>query len=251
MPGRCDRMAELLESLVELDQVVKSRPLAEAQAYTSRRPPDQEQKSAMSQIEFVRAREITRFARQSHGRGRCPPGERRHRSGRGARRAPPPARARRWSCATAIRRAISARACAQAVANVNGEIRDALLGLDGRDQAALDQRLIDLDGTDEQGAARRERHAGRLAGSGAAAAAAERNLPLFRTPGGRRHAYMPVPMMNIINGGAHADNSVDIQEFMILPVGATTLQRSAAPRRRDLSCAEGRAEKPGSEYGGG
>jgi len=105
----------------------------------------------------------------------------------------------------------------RAVAMVNGEIRKALLGLDGCDQKSLDQKLIDLDGTTNK-----ERLGANaiLAVSLAAAhaAAADRGEPLFRTIGPGR--VLPVPMMNIINGGAHANNSVDIQEFMVLPVGA-------------------------------
>ncbi|MDH4023402.1 MAG: phosphopyruvate hydratase, partial [Gammaproteobacteria bacterium] len=107
----------------------------------------------------------------------------------------------------------------RAVAMVNGEIRSALLGVDGRNQAALDQKMIKLDGTPNK-----ERLGANaiLAVSLAAAhaAASDRREPLFRTLGSG--TVLPVPMMNIINGGAHADNSVDIQEFMVLPVGAAS-----------------------------
>jgi enolase len=112
----------------------------------------------------------------------------------------------------------------RAVANVNGEIRDAVIGMEATDQAALDQRLIDLDGSDNKG---RLGANALLAVSLAAAqaAAASASLPLFRllqqqAGGGGGVGDLPVPMMNIINGGAHADNALDIQEFMILPVGA-------------------------------
>jgi enolase len=107
----------------------------------------------------------------------------------------------------------------RAVANANGEIRSALLGRDVLDQAGLDRRMIELDGTDTK--ARLGANA-ILAVSLAAAHAAARaqGQSLFRRLGGPGPKTMPVPMMNIINGGAHADNSVDIQEFMILPVGA-------------------------------
>jgi enolase len=110
----------------------------------------------------------------------------------------------------------------KAVANVNGPLRAALIGRDARDQAALDARLIELDGSENK--ARLGANA-LLAISLAAAhaAARDRGLPLYRSLGGDGAMTMPVPMMNIINGGAHADNSVDIQEFMILPVGAPTL----------------------------
>ncbi len=106
----------------------------------------------------------------------------------------------------------------KAVANVNGEIRASLTGMDGGDQAALDARLIALDGTDNKS---RLGANAILAVSLAAAhaAARERGMPLFRSLG-RGPYTMPVPMMNIINGGAHADNNVDVQEFMILPVSA-------------------------------
>ena len=107
----------------------------------------------------------------------------------------------------------------KAVGNVNGALRDALLGVDFADQRAIDQCMIDVDGTDNKG---------RLGANAllavslavAKAEAASRGLSLFRHLGD--NTVMPVPMMNIINGGAHANNSVDIQEFMILPVGAPT-----------------------------
>jgi enolase len=107
----------------------------------------------------------------------------------------------------------------KAVANANGELRSALLGRDVLDQAGLDRRMIDLDGTDTKS---RLGANALLAVSLAAAHAAARSSgqSLFRRLGGPGPKVMPVPMMNIINGGAHADNSVDIQEFMILPVGA-------------------------------
>ncbi|MEO7387339.1 MAG: phosphopyruvate hydratase [Gammaproteobacteria bacterium] len=105
----------------------------------------------------------------------------------------------------------------RAVTMINGEIRSELLGLDGRNQKTLDRKMINLDGFPNKD------HLGAnaiLAVSLAAAhaAAVDRGEPLFRTLG--PGTVLPVPMMNIINGGAHADNSVDIQEFMILPVGA-------------------------------
>lgn len=105
----------------------------------------------------------------------------------------------------------------RAVANVNGELRDAIVGMSAMEQRALDERLIELDGTDNKG---RLGANALLAVSLAAAkaAAASRGLPLYRMLG--EETAMPVPMMNIVNGGAHADNSVDIQEFMVLPVGA-------------------------------
>ena len=111
----------------------------------------------------------------------------------------------------------------KAVANVNGELRDALLGAEFEDQRALDKAMIDLDGTDNKG----RLGANALLAISLAAARAEataKGVSLFRHLG--PGTTMPVPMMNIINGGAHADNSVDIQEFMILPVGAPNFREA-------------------------
>ena len=105
----------------------------------------------------------------------------------------------------------------KAVANVNGEIREAVVGTAFADQRALDERMIELDGTDNKGRLGANAIlAVSLAAAKAAAAAEGQSLFRHLGPG----TEMPVPMMNIINGGAHADNSVDIQEFMILPVAA-------------------------------
>jgi enolase len=111
---------------------------------------------------------------------------------------------------------------AKAVANVNGEIRKAIVGLDAAGQRALDEKLIALDGTPNK--ARLGANAILAVSLATAKAeAAERGLALYELLGEGNAAFtMPLPMMNIINGGAHADNSVDIQEFMILPVGAPT-----------------------------
>jgi enolase len=113
---------------------------------------------------------------------------------------------------------------AKAVANVNGEIRKAVLGTDAAQQAALDRRMIELDGTPNK--ARLGANAVLAVSlANAKAHAAERGIALYELLGeGKREYTMPLPMMNIINGGAHADNSVDIQEFMILPVGAPTFR---------------------------
>jgi enolase len=113
----------------------------------------------------------------------------------------------------------------RAVANVNGEIRAALTGMEAGDQGALDAHLVALDGTPNK---RRLGANATLAVSLAAAhaVAAERGQFLFQTLNDAAGYVMPVPMMNIINGGAHADNSVDIQEFMILPVGAPSFSEA-------------------------
>jgi len=106
----------------------------------------------------------------------------------------------------------------KAVANVNGPIAEALKGFDGADQAGLDSKLINLDGTENKG----RLGANALLGVSMAAAhavAAARGQALWAYLAGGREVTLPVPMMNIINGGAHADNNVDMQEFMVLPVG--------------------------------
>ena len=110
----------------------------------------------------------------------------------------------------------------QAVANVQGEIFDAIGGMDPSDQLRLDQVMVDLDGTANKG--RLGANAILAVSLGAAkAAAAELGQPLYRYVGGVFARTLPVPMMNIVNGGQHADNPIDIQEFMIQPVAAPTL----------------------------
>src|SRR6202158_2709858 len=107
----------------------------------------------------------------------------------------------------------------KAVENVNGEIADALANMDAADQRAIDQKMIELDGTENK--ARLGANAilaVSMAASGASAAAF--SLPLYRYLGGAGANLLPTPMMNILNGGAHADNNVDFQEFMVMPVGA-------------------------------
>jgi enolase len=109
----------------------------------------------------------------------------------------------------------------QAVANVNGELAQAVVGLDATDQAGLDQAMIALDGTPNKSRLGANAVLG-VSLAAAHAAAAEENLPLWRYLGGEAAHVLPVPMMNVLNGGAHADNSVDFQEFMIVPCGAPT-----------------------------
>ena len=113
----------------------------------------------------------------------------------------------------------------QAVENVNTEISEAIIGLDAEEQAFVDKAMIELDGTDNKS---------RLGANAilavsmavAKAAAEEAGLPLYRYFGGSGPMQLPVPMMNVINGGAHANNNLDIQEFMILPVGATSFREA-------------------------
>ena len=113
----------------------------------------------------------------------------------------------------------------KAVEHVNGEICEALIGLDPADQGYIDQTMLALDGTDNKG---------RLGANAilavsvatAKAAAQEAGLPLYRYLGGAGPMSLPVPMMNVINGGAHANNTLDIQEFMIMPVGAGSFREA-------------------------
>jgi enolase len=113
----------------------------------------------------------------------------------------------------------------KAVENVNGEIAEALANFDASDQRTLDQKMIELDGTDNKG---RLGANAILAVSMAAARAAANDygLPLYRYLGGAGANTLPVPMMNILNGGAHADNNVDFQEFMVMPVGAPSFSEA-------------------------
>ena len=117
--------------------------------------------------------------------------------------------------------AYGGKAVTHAVANVDGEIATAVRGLDASDQAAVDGRLIELDGTANKGRLGANAILG-VSLATAKAAAAERGLSLFRSLGGDDARTLPVPMMNVINGGAHAENSIDLQEFMVVPVGADT-----------------------------
>ena len=113
----------------------------------------------------------------------------------------------------------------QAVENVNTEIAEAILGLDVEEQHLIDQTLIDLDGTENK--ARLGANAILAVSLACARAAAEEaGLPLYRYLGGAGPMQLPVPMMNIVNGGAHADNNVDIQEFMIIPVGMKSFREA-------------------------
>ncbi len=113
----------------------------------------------------------------------------------------------------------------QAVQNVNNEIAQALIGVDASEQAYIDQTMIELDGTDTKG--RLGANAMLAVSMAVARAAAEdAGLPLYRYLGGAGPMAMPVPMMNVINGGAHANNSLDIQEFMIMPVGSESFREA-------------------------
>ena len=113
----------------------------------------------------------------------------------------------------------------KAVENVNTEISEAIMGLDAAEQAYIDRTLIELDGTENKG--RLGANAMLAVSMAVAKAAAEESgLPLYRYFGGSGAMSLPVPMMNVINGGAHANNNLDLQEFMILPVGAPSLREA-------------------------
>jgi enolase len=115
--------------------------------------------------------------------------------------------------------AFAGKGVLKAVANVQDELAGVLIGLEATDQAVVDRTMIELDGTPNKG----RLGANAILGCSlavAVAAARDANLPLYRYLGGARAHRLPVPMMNILNGGAHADNSVDLQEFMVAPVGA-------------------------------
>ncbi|HEX6395159.1 MAG TPA: phosphopyruvate hydratase [Acidimicrobiales bacterium] len=113
----------------------------------------------------------------------------------------------------------------RAVANVNGEIADAVIGLEALDQRGLDSALIDLDDTPNKSRLGANAILG-VSLAVAHAAAEEVGLPLYRYVGGAGAHVLPVPMMNVINGGAHADNNVDLQEFMIVPTGAASFSEA-------------------------
>jgi enolase len=117
--------------------------------------------------------------------------------------------------------AYGGKAVLNAVANANGELRDAVVGLEATEQEALDSRLIEVDGTPNKGRLGANAILG-VSLAVAKAAADDAGLPLFRYLGGDDATTLPVPMLNVINGGVHAANSIDLQEFMVVPVGADT-----------------------------
>jgi enolase len=150
------------------------------------------------------------------------------RSGAGGRAAVPSGASTGGFEATELRdggEAWQGKGVARAVANVDGEIAAAVAGLDACDQAALDRALIELDGTPNKS----RLGANAILGVSLAAAhaqAADEGLELWRYLGGEAARLLPVPLMNVLNGGAHADNKVDFQEFMVVPSGAETFSES-------------------------
>jgi enolase len=171
----------------------------------------------MSQIETVHARQIL----DSRGNPTVEV-EVQLRSGAHGRAAVPSGASTGEFEATELRDGGSAyggKGVTKAVANVNGELASAVAGRDATDQEGLDRAMIELDGTPNKSRLGANAILG-VSLAAARAAAAEEALPLWRYLGGEAARILPVPMMNVLNGGAHADNSVDFQEFMVVPVGA-------------------------------
>ena len=198
----------------------------------------------MSQIETVHARQILDSPRQPDGRGRRHPRARARRAAPRCPRAPRPASSRPPSCATAARSGW-ARASASAVANVNGEIaerghRPRRARPEGpRPRADRPRRHA------EQVAPRRQRDPRRLARRRRARRRPRSASRCGATSAARRPTILPVPMMNVLNGGAHADNSVDFQEFMIVPVGAASFTEALRMGAEVFHHLKKRAARPG------
>src|SRR5207249_5505655 len=130
-----------------------------------------------------------------------------------------------WELRDGDKKRFGGKGVTRAVANVNDKIAPAIKGRDARDQAKIDNQLIELDGTPNK----KNLGANALLGVSLAvahAAAAAENLPLFRYLGGNKARVLPVPMMNILNGGAHSDAPIDFQEFMIVPCGAPSFSEA-------------------------
>ena len=133
----------------------------------------------------------------------------------------------------------------QAVAHVNGEIQRALIGRDAADQRGLDRSMIDLDGTPNKSRLGANAILG-VSMAAARAAAAAAGVPLYRHLGGDDAAILPVPCLNVINGGRHADNTVDFQEFKIAPHNAPSFAEAVADGHRGLPCPAGAAQERGA-----
>ncbi len=134
----------------------------------------------------------------------------------------------------------------KAVANVNGEILEALKGFDGSNQAELDRKLVALDGTDNKGRLGANAILG-VSMAVAHASAAEKDIPLYRSLREQDSYTLPVPMLNILNGGQHADNNVDIQEFMVLPLGLPTFRDALRAATETFHTLKGILKKKGYE----
>ena len=148
-----------------------------------------------------------------------------HWAGRPSPRGPAPAFTRRSSFATATTTRYLGKGVTKAVANVNGVLAKVAIGRDPGDQVGLDRALIAADGTPNKGKLGANAILG-VSLAAAKAAAAAHGLPLYRYVGGANARVLPVPMANIINGGKHADNKIDFQEFMVMPVGAKSFREA-------------------------
>ena len=178
------------------------------------------------------------FARQPHRRGRRHAGVGRRSAPPRSRRARRPASTRRSSCATATRSATSARACARRARTSPRCSGPVVVGPRRvRPGRASTRAMLAADGTPNKGKVGANAMLG-VSMAAARAAADELGLPLYKYLGGPGARVLPVPLMNIINGGAHADNSLDFQEFMIVPKGLPNFSRGAARRRRGVPHAE-------------
>ena len=139
---------------------------------------------------------------------------------------------------------------AQAVAHVNGEIAEAVTGMEATDQAAVDRRMIELDGTPNKARLGANAILG-VSLAVAKAAAFEQRQPLYRYLGGGDAHVLPVPMMNVLNGGAHADNRVDFQEFMVVPAGAGSFAEALRMGAETFHALKGRLKGRGLSTAGG
>jgi enolase len=196
----------------------------------------------MSQIETVHARQIL----DSRGNPTVEV-EVRLRSGAHGRAAVPSGASTGEFEATELRDGGSeygGKGVTKAVANANGEIAEAITGHDASDQRGLDATLIELDGTDNKSRLGANAILG-VSLAAARAAAAEENVPLWRYLGGEAAHVLPVPMMNVLNGGAHADNSVDFQEFMVVPAGAASFAEALRTGAEVFHALKGTLKKRG------
>ena len=200
----------------------------------------------MSQIDSVHARQIF----DSRGNPTVEV-QVRLQSGAGGRAAVPSGASTGEFEATELRdggEAFKGKGVTRAVANVDGEIAAAVAGMDAADQAALDAALIALDGTPNKSRLGANAILG-VSLASAHAQAAEEGLPLWRYLGGEQASILPVPMMNVLNGGVHADNRVDFQEFMVVPCGAEHVLAVPSDRRRGLPRAERHAPRARPVHG--
>ena len=187
----------------------------------------------MSQIETRPRPPDPRLPRQPDGRGRGRAALGRARAAPRCRPAPRPASSRRPSCATAATPDGGKGVTQGGRQRQRRDRRGGRAAATRSTRRALDRALIELDGTPNKSRLGANAILG-VSLAAAHAAAAEESLPLWRYLGGEAAHVLPVPMMNVLNGGAHADNSVDFQEFMVVPVGAPTLRRVPADGRRGL-----------------